>query len=89
MAGVYEKVFSLACSVHMTYIGNLLRHFASIAHVMDTPATKVSLHFPSWLTEGLMLLTQRLLGVGGKVTFLLKENIMGGFCHSAVRVNYF
>lgn len=29
----------------MTYTSNSLRHFATVAHVMDTPATKISLHF--------------------------------------------
>lgn len=71
----------------MTYTGNSLRHFAGVAHVMDTAAAKISLLFPSWLREGLTLLTQRVLGA--KLHFLLKENVTGGFCHSAVRVNYF
>lgn len=57
-----KRCCSLTCCVHMTYTGNSLRHGASVAHVMDTPAAKIPLHFPSWLREGLMLLQGRVLG---------------------------
>lgn len=56
--------------------------------------------FPAWLMWWILKLpntsafsiladASHLKGAGGKVTFLLKENVMGGFCHSVVRVNYF
>lgn len=87
MAGVYEKVLCTEQArehdLHWQFIKTLC-HCGSCDGYSSCQNTSAFSILPQGGADA-----PHPKGAGGKVTFLLKENVTGGFCHSAVRVNYF